>query len=181
MLWPVMQQIFEYCWQNHLINCVIQIQTNRGELQLYTYYPFTRWQCGKAQIVRITGLNASGKMSREMLFPSKLKNFYGCPLRVALWHIPPFMSLSTDAEGNIQLAGGCESRLLKMLSDRYNFSLDLRVFDDDTRGNVFPNGSTTGVLKMVSRVFVLWVGFRFDLKSMVGNSLLRAVNISIFK
>uniref|UniRef100_A0A1I8MKQ0 Uncharacterized protein n=1 Tax=Musca domestica TaxID=7370 RepID=A0A1I8MKQ0_MUSDO len=150
MLWPVMQQIFEYCWQNHLINCVIQIQTDRGELQLYTYYPFTRWQCGKAQIVRITGLNASGKMSREMLFPSKLKNFYGCPLRVAIWHIPPFMSLSTDAEGNVQLDGGCESRLLKMLSDRYNFSLDLRVFDDDTRGNVFPNGSTTGVLKMLN-------------------------------
>ncbi|XP_061400233.1 uncharacterized protein LOC133335955 [Musca vetustissima] len=145
-----MQKIFEYCWRNHLINCNIQIQTVKGEMELYTYYPFTPQNCGKVEIIRINTFNGTS-MSRTMtLFPNKLKNFYGCPLRVAVWNIPPFLSVTTDKEGTLQLNGGFEGRLLRLLSKRLNFKVEMQLFNESGRGKIFPNRTTTGVLKMLN-------------------------------
>ncbi|XP_073829033.1 probable glutamate receptor [Musca autumnalis] len=143
-----MQKIFEYCWEQQLINCIIQTQTGKGALQLYSYYPFTAWSCSTLEIVRINEFNGTA-MSTEPLFPKKLTNFHGCSLRAALWDIPPYLSLKRDSKGNLQY-DGFEGILLRLLASRLNFTLDIREADDTSRGMVFDNGSTTGVLNMLN-------------------------------
>ena len=49
------------------------------------------------------------------LFPKKLRNFYGCRLKTALWHVPPYLDLNTDTNNITTISGGFEDKLLPTL------------------------------------------------------------------
>ena len=147
-----MQKIFEYCWHYYLINCVVAIQKSNGRVLMYTYYPFTAKYCGQVESVLTNEYNGTTLVSEE-LFPKKLRNFYGCPLKAALWHVPPHLYLKTDTNNITTISGGFEGKLLLTLSNKLNFSLDIIIPPDDSkRGMLVENGSLTGALKMVSLI-----------------------------
>lgn len=145
-----MQQIFEYCWHYHLINCIIGIQKSNGRFLIYTYYPFTAKYCDQVEQVLINEYNGLALVNDE-LFPKKLKNFYGCPLKAALWNVPPYIDLKTDNNNITTIMGGFEGKLLLTLSKKLNFSLDIIIPPKDSkRGVLLQNGTLTGALKLVS-------------------------------
>lgn len=85
-----MRRIFAHCWRHQLINCNVQVQTATGEIRLYTYLPFDDHSCANMTPTLINHYNGT-HMHHPRLFPRKLNNFFGCHLRVAMWHMPPFI------------------------------------------------------------------------------------------
>ncbi|EDV34310.2 uncharacterized protein Dana_GF21243 [Drosophila ananassae] len=124
-----MRQIFDYCWRYHLIHCSIQVQKSNGDILFYSYYPFGEQGCRDMEPQLINRYNGSMLVEPE-LFPRKLRNFFGCPLRCALWHAPPFLRLydhQTEEEEQQRpyVGGGYEGRLLLALAEKMNFTIDV--------------------------------------------------------
>ncbi|KAI8124050.1 putative glutamate receptor [Lucilia cuprina] len=125
------------------------VQKANGRVLIYTYYPFTENHCDEVEIALVNEYNGTSLIHEE-LFPKKLKNLYGCPLRAALWHVPPYVYLSQDAKNVTYVSGGFEGKLLLELAKKLNFSLEVIVPPNDSkRGVVLQNGSLTGALKLL--------------------------------
>ncbi|KAH8419719.1 hypothetical protein KR009_001533 [Drosophila setifemur] len=120
-----MRLIFDYCWRFHLIHCSVQVQKSNGDILFYSYYPFGSGGCRDMEPQLINRYNGSSLVEPE-LFPRKLSNFFGCPLRCALWNVPPFVRLTSRGEEHLALVGGYEGRLLLALAEKMNFSIALR-------------------------------------------------------
>ncbi|XP_011177180.3 uncharacterized protein LOC105208824 [Zeugodacus cucurbitae] len=131
-----LKQIFAYCWANAMINCSVQLQNSHGEITVYSYFPFTEQCCGCVEPVLISRFNGTDFV-KPILFPRKLKNFHGCVLRAAIWHIPPFAYLQSDERGVSQIVGGIEGHLLLQLSEILNFTIEVKVPPD----NIFQIGA----------------------------------------
>ncbi|XP_016997593.2 ionotropic receptor 21a [Drosophila takahashii] len=116
-----MRLIFDYCWRYQLIHCSIQVQKSNGDILFYSYYPFGQRGCADMEPQLINRYNGSMLVEPE-LFPRKLSNFFGCPLRCALWNVPPFLKVSEEQV----VSGGYEGRLLLALAEKLNFSISVR-------------------------------------------------------
>ncbi|XP_017870034.1 PREDICTED: uncharacterized protein LOC108618510 [Drosophila arizonae] len=90
LLLSEMHRIFEHCWRHQLINCNVQVQRANGDILLYTYLPFGPESCADTTPKLINRYNGS-HMLNPQLFPRKLNNFFGCPLRAGLLHLPPYI------------------------------------------------------------------------------------------
>ncbi|TDG40698.1 hypothetical protein AWZ03_012885 [Drosophila navojoa] len=90
LLLSEMHRIFEHCWRHQLINCNVQVQRANGDILLYTYLPFGPESCADTTPQLINRYNGS-HMLNPQLFPRKLNNFFGCPLRAGLLHLPPYI------------------------------------------------------------------------------------------
>lgn len=96
---------------------------------LYTHRLYTDGLGSNVPIVLTSWIK--GKLSRPHvnLFPLKFqKGFAGHRFTVAAIHQPPFVikKLSTDGVGNIRIDwDGLEVRVLRLLSNRLNFSYEI--------------------------------------------------------
>ena len=142
-----MKKIFNYCWQHYLINCIIEVQKANGQVLIYTYYPFTPKFCDHVEVVLINEFNGTSLVHDE-LFPKKLKNFYGCPIKAALYDSPPFLYVKREGK-NASITGGIEGKILLELAKKLNFSVDILPSLSE-RGEVSNDGSVTGSLTLVS-------------------------------
>ncbi|XP_037932334.1 uncharacterized protein LOC119667119 [Teleopsis dalmanni] len=145
-----MQQIFNYCWLHYLINCVVQVQTERGEVLLYTYFPFTAKYCYKIEPVLFNQFKGAG-FTKSELFPRKLKNFYGCKLKAALWHLVPLVTLETNVEGQVKINGGFEGNMLNVLAQKLNFSVEIWIPPEAVKRGTLVNGSFNGAIGMTEK------------------------------
>ncbi|XP_036320283.1 uncharacterized protein LOC118734683 [Rhagoletis pomonella] len=121
-----LRQIFKYCWDNSMINCSVQSQDAHGEIFVHSYLPFHANSCSYLEPVLVSRFNGSAFVNPE-LFPSKLTNLYGCVVRAALWHAPPYVYLDTDSRGESRIVSGFEGYLLRLLAERLNFTIDIKV------------------------------------------------------
>ncbi|XP_030568958.1 uncharacterized protein LOC115768511 [Drosophila novamexicana] len=88
-----------------------------------------------------------GQARLEQLYPSnKLANLHGCPLRVIVWQILPYMEL----HGNGRISG-LDADILQLLAARLNFSLALLANEPPQLigGASYMNGSMTGAFRML--------------------------------
>lgn len=138
-----MRLIFDYCWRYQLIHCSVQVQKSNGDILIYSYYPFGERGCADMEPQLINRYNGSALVEPE-LFPRKLRNFYGCPLRCALWQAPPFVRLSEDV---LAVTGGYEGRLLLALAEKMNFSIALRPVQASVRD------AALGMVSLGPRIF----------------------------
>ncbi|XP_017085326.1 uncharacterized protein LOC108117424 [Drosophila eugracilis] len=127
-----MRLIFDYCWRYQLIHCSIQVQKSNGDILFYSYYPFGENGCANSEPQLINRYNGSTLVEPE-LFPRKLRNFFGCPLKCALWNVPPFLRLSEDEEAILFVSGGYEGRLLLALAEKMNFTIAVRKVHGNVR------------------------------------------------
>ncbi|XP_015042163.2 uncharacterized protein Ir7e [Drosophila pseudoobscura] len=125
LLQEEMRQIFEYCWRYHLIHCSVQVQKSNGDVLIYSYYPFSERSCSDMSPQLINRYNGSALLEPE-IFPRKLRNLFGCPLRCALWNVPPFVEVHESESTGASVSGGYEGRLLLALAERMNFSIAVR-------------------------------------------------------
>ncbi|XP_055842724.1 uncharacterized protein LOC129909675 [Episyrphus balteatus] len=144
-----MQRIFDYCWQNYIINVNVQVQTALGDIIVYSYFPFSKTHCRKVIPVEINRFE-NGKMQSDKIFPSKLHDLYDCPLRVATYDIPPYLTLDFSKKGR-DVIGGFEGKLLHELSVKMNFDIEVVVpKNNELRGVIFGNLST-GAVEMLRK------------------------------
>ncbi|XP_055842725.1 uncharacterized protein LOC129909676 [Episyrphus balteatus] len=145
--------ILSYCWANYIINVNVEVQTAKGDLIVYTYFPFTESHCNKVIPVEVNRFK-NGAMVNADLFPQKLQNMHKCLIKVATWHTPPYLGLDNTKSGGIEkISSGFEGQLLKELSSLMNFSVEIIVPPkDQERGVVFCNYTKgTGAINMLDK------------------------------
>lgn len=147
----VLNQMFAYFWQNTIINISLVLANKNSVVEVYTYFPFDNHLTCKMPLVK--QINAySGSWSSPFdlhIFPAKILNLHGCPLGIAVWNTPPYLSFLKNNKGFYEI-DYFEAVLLNVLSRKLNFSLDLmEPPNNEQRGKIFANGTITGALKMV--------------------------------
>ncbi|CAO1310415.1 unnamed protein product [Diamesa serratosioi] len=145
----MMQQIFDMLWAEYIINVNIIWATpmNHNEAIMFTYYPYTDFYCGKTYPIQLNQYRSNRWLHLHSVhFPNKIQNLYGCKLKVSTLSTPPFMM--TREENGETVPDGIDGTLLRVLSQRMNFSVEL-TFVDDLWGNIYDNGTVTGAIKLV--------------------------------
>jgi hypothetical protein len=148
--YEIMMNIFQLLWAEYIINVNIiwLAPENDNEAIMYTYFPYSMFFCGKAYPIQLNQFRFGKWLhSSTNFFPDKVSNMFGCPLTVATVVTAPFMIVSEDKEGNLK-GDGIDGTLLRVLSQRMNFSINLHQVD--SQGTIFPNGSSSGALKLVT-------------------------------
>lgn len=150
--YEIMANIFEYLWAEYIINVNIiwMPPQNDQEAIMYTYFPYTKFFCGKAVPIQLNQF-WFGKWlhSVRSFFPDKMSNLHGCPMTVATVNTPPFMIIRSKENGEI-LTDGIDAVLLRILSQRMNFSIEL--VNLESQGTIFMNGSSTGDGLVIERI-----------------------------
>lgn len=142
-VYEAMSKIFKSLWSRFITNANILWQPagSESEALMYTYYPYTSIYCGKAFPVKHNQYLNGHWLSEVEYFPRKMKNLYRCPLRVATFASAPFMIIR-DVGNQIDV-DGIDGILLRVLSQRMNFNVELFTSDDQW-GNIYGNNNSTG-------------------------------------
>lgn len=126
-----MAKIFRYCFENYWIHCNVMVQTAKGEVFIYTYFPFKEKQCQQTQPELINKFVDNHFIS-DVMFPDKLRNLNKCPLKLTTWHVPPFVINGTDFYNLGRNITGFEIIILLEISREMNFTLDISMISINT-------------------------------------------------
>lgn len=151
------QIILEAFWKIFIVNVnVIAYKWNqRNEAVLYSYFPYSKNFCGKVNCEVVNEFQNNKFKRGEDFFPQKVKNFYKCPLKVALFEYPPYILM-----GNRTSIAGTDGLILQELSNQMNFKIDIQLADKELWGSLEANGSSTGAIEMItSRKVHFSIGF----------------------
>ncbi|XP_058978072.1 uncharacterized protein LOC101891692 [Musca domestica] len=147
-----LRDIFAYFWQNYIVNVtVVIVNTRTGSVEALTYYPFyNNVSCKFVHVQHINSfLGVWVKPLHENIFPEKIANLHQCPLTVAVWETPPYLSYRPEDNGFYEI-DYFEADLLLVLEEKMNFTLDLKEPpNNEQRGKVLENGTSTGALRML--------------------------------
>ncbi|XP_054727323.1 uncharacterized protein LOC129237000 [Anastrepha obliqua] len=145
-----LKQIFDYFWRYYIINVGVLVEVNSTNIELYTYFPFSRHHCKSVLLQQLNRDESIVQLRSSALFPEKAENFYGCKLMAVLWDVPPYVVLPKDGDAELQF-GGMEGKILHILAAHLNFSLDYIVPPhNEQRGFVLENGTLTGAIKILT-------------------------------
>lgn len=75
---------------------IIQFDLLDKNAKVYTFFPYTKRHCTRIQSTFLLALNQSISIE-TLLFPNKLRNFFGCPIYLATYNVPPYMILTADS------------------------------------------------------------------------------------
>lgn len=138
--------IFKTVWSRSLYNVNLLTKIADGSVECSTFHPFTPHQCQSMRPLHLS-LFSNNSWNTKNLFPSKLKNFFKCPLKVGL-SASSFQEVKYD-NGTVDYLGADEA-ILKSLAAALNF---VPHYDFNpvpfSHGTVLPNGSSSGVLSQV--------------------------------
>lgn len=108
-----MEKIFNHMWQRFIINVNILISISEVEVEMFTIYPYTSAYCGKAfPIPTNRFINSSFIQTANYFDADKLKNLFGCPLKVVTFNIAPLMFVTETTDGRYSFRG-IDGELLK--------------------------------------------------------------------
>lgn len=150
----IVGQILNDCWKSSIINVALLVATTANNAAaIYTYFPFTRFQCEQITPVMINSF-ASGSFlyPNASIFPDKSKNMHKCPVIVGVYDSTPLpnMLLKTDPNGTLLDLDGFEGITLLVLAQQLNFT---PVLIESSRlertGHIYPNGTMTGVMGLL--------------------------------
>lgn len=143
--YKLMTRIFEFLWVKHVINVNVLLVPgeNKYEALMYTYYPFTDFYCGKAFPIKLNQFRFGKWLLDTEIFPNKMSNLFGCPLRVATFMNKPFMIIHDYGNNHVEI-DGIDGILLRVLAQKMNFNVELFLVNDLMWGDVYNNGTSTG-------------------------------------
>ncbi|XP_062539259.1 uncharacterized protein LOC134207567 [Armigeres subalbatus] len=137
---------------------------------LRTYFPYGHENRPLPHIETWNTYHALGFQQDVPHYPRKLENFFGLPLRIAIFHMPPFMTFTRNANNRIIDYGGIEGELIKEISKHFNMTLDpvQPMRNSGLRwGTLSANGTGSGAIGLV-------INGTVDMAiSFFGNDLLR--------
>lgn len=154
-----MKRILEKMWAIYItrVNVILRQYKNENEAVMFTYYPFSPFYCEQVHpVVHNYFIDTNFTMNNEH-FPRKTKNLHKCPIKVAAFNVPPYMILTKLQNGSYH-TDGIEGILLRVLSQRMNFTVDVDIVPEKW-GIIHRNGSSTGSLrKVISNQVNLTIG-----------------------
>lgn len=126
-----MDRIFKYCFDNFWIHCNVMIQNEKGEVLVYTYFPFKNGECFQTK-GEIINQFIGNRFVNDIMFPDKLQNLHECPLKLTTWIVPPFVMNRTNSFIPSRKVSGFEIFIMVAISRDMNFTLDIDVISIDT-------------------------------------------------
>lgn len=91
---------------------------------VYTYFPYTKFHCHQSFPILINQYKKHiGWVRNTTRFPKKQTNFYGCPLKVAFFHVAPFIMIDQTKDG-FEKISGIEANLLRTMAKIFNFQIE---------------------------------------------------------
>lgn len=155
-----MQLIFKYCFDNYWIHCNIMMQNSKGEVMVYTYFPFKENHCFQTQPQLINQFK-DNKFENDVMFPDKLLDLQGCPLVVSTWPTEPFVEKAKNKIYPHLEITGCEAAILLAISVNMNFTLDIEWLDVDTY-NQNKSPQVVPLAKVCKQFYLLNFVINFD-------------------
>lgn len=158
-------RVFGIFWTKYVVNIIIITPDDSG-VAVYTYFPFQENKdCEKINLRKLTEPVKGDKNGANLPhFPPKLLNFYGCPLKVATYNLPPVVMVKDNDDGTKYL-DGIEGKVMTSLARRLNFRTQLVTPNCPgvRRGILYENGTATpGTQKILLGGLVnMTVGFMF--------------------
>lgn len=141
--------ILSDCWSQNIINVNILLHPDEmnNEAQMLTYNPFQSNSCGKSRYYLLNIYKDKSFAWDNGYYPDKDQNMHKCPVKVAVFETPPYMLLYELGDGTYY-PDGVDGIVLRLLSQRMNFTIDF-VVPEDGKGAILSNGTLTGAIKSV--------------------------------
>lgn len=141
------QQIFTLLWSIFIYNVNILVEDNDGNISMITFMPFKENECGQTTPTIINSYEVQfSSWKSPIYFPRKINNLFKCPIKIAIFETPPFLSKSTET-GKIS---GSDIELVNGLAEALNFRVDTNFMTEPgSWGTIYDNGTSTGALKKV--------------------------------
>ncbi|XP_062539205.1 uncharacterized protein LOC134207515 [Armigeres subalbatus] len=157
------QQIMDDLWSHYAINVgvLLSYDDSPGDAYYYTYFPFGEGYCEQVHPL-LWKLFRKGRFvdSTREFYPKKLRNFYGCPLKVATFDIPPFMMMDPGFDGKVSNLNGLDGIITRVLSKLLNFTLNVVFVEPPEWGTTGKIGSWKGASRLVlDRVVNFTIGY----------------------
>lgn len=95
------QKILQLVWELQIYNVNVMFENDNGTVSVQTFIPFKTFKCNDTSPVLI-GEFKNGKFfgGKRKLFPEKMKNLFGCPIRVSLSNSSePFIIIKYHHDG----------------------------------------------------------------------------------
>lgn len=135
---PEITEITKRLWSIFIYN-VDFLYKAENLLKLSTYFPFSQTcnnrrcekSCGDTTPVVIDSFNGS-QTGSENYFPGKISDLFQCPVKVVTFNAAPMMMIRYDEKRNFQLQG-TDGEMLMLLSESFNFRIDLVHISDTIR------------------------------------------------
>ncbi|CAO1393658.1 unnamed protein product [Diamesa hyperborea] len=144
--------IFEDLWSLYITNAnVVTLDShNLNQVNVFTYFPFAGHHCEKVVPILYNTYTIEEGFKRNLpYFPKKTSNMHGCPLSVATFNFPPFITIERNDDESLTLSG-LDGFLITLISELMNFTLIVvEVTDVNLWGSLYENGSSSGATGMV--------------------------------
>lgn len=141
-----MSKVFNLFRKQNIMNVNI-LDVNSERISLKTFAPFGFCDCDSVVPVEVN-IFINGTWHNSDVFPEKLKNLHGCPIKVATFDYPP--AIIVETVNGVDKITGNDIELLEGLSDALNFKLDFDILREPAAwGFLSENGSSGGVMKRI--------------------------------
>lgn len=142
--------IFEDMWSEGILNANILLKPDESnrEVQMLTYNPFQYSSCGSPRAFVINFFRNESFIWKGLYFQEKDKNLHSCPLVITTFKSPPYMMIEEMPDGSF-FTDGVDGTILRVLSQKMNFSVNLQI-PEDGKGAIYSNGTSTGAMKLVA-------------------------------
>lgn len=174
-----MSLILQYCLANYWLHCNVMIQNAKGEVLIYTYFPYTPYHCQQAKSELINQFDGV-RFRNTTFFPKKLLNLHKCPLVIHTWPQPPYVKVN-NLENGTAIFSGLDINVLQALSEDMNFSMQITNVDFKKNDYVVEvNGRVIGPLQGVSSTYIIYICYEiFSIIFIIGNDYQLAQSFSI--
>ncbi|XP_064539700.1 uncharacterized protein Ir7c [Drosophila montana] len=151
-------EIFKRLLAIYVINVnVLLVGRQTGTVRVYNYYPYRPHRCQSSEPVHYAtfqgGLGAPPIIhveNSDQFFDAKVHDMHGCQLVTATFESRPFVMINDDSsQPDDQRIYGIEGMIYRLLAERMNFGIKIVKEPNSDRGELLPNGTITGAMKMI--------------------------------
>lgn len=104
-----------------MANSIVLTPTHDYEIILmYTFFPYTSEHCERVSPIVYDHFENGTFVLNAPIFPEKFGNLFRCPLKIATYNFPPFVTLTERS--NDTYIDGIEGVVLRVISQRLNFT-----------------------------------------------------------
>lgn len=137
-------EVFKTMWKKSIIN-VNAIFDYQSVVNMETFNPLKAGECWDTSATHLGEFRNGSFGPLMQIFPDKLRNLNGCALRTSTFERCPAVCKVRN-ESII----GYDIAILNMMKRQLNFTSQIRTFfGAEPWGQVYPNGSTTGVISKI--------------------------------
>lgn len=138
-----MVKMLDYFYQNSILNVIGLLPYSRSSVQIYTYFPYTKEECGSGrQVVKVDEYTLAGFRTNFNLFSGveRLKNLHGCSINTFGVTQAPECFMVPAANNTWQVKGNIV-HYLDTFQQKYNITYNHLNIYNDTVGWFFFNSS----------------------------------------